>query len=315
MRASSLLLAAVVIAASATTVGFVVRVPCPQCLGEGLMAEPPGDAWKTHWVFERDLTPAECPSCSDRLKVSLFRKWGRGPERTPEPPLYRAKHGEAFREKRRARIGELRNLAIRGMGRDCPPSGTSSRPDLLPILAAAFDDEDGKVRAHAILTVAEMNHEKALPVLLGALNHEDSDVQQTACLGLGWLGRAASVREAAIKELTGVYDSADKTELQVRVEAARALFDLGALRSADLFVEALKEKQVRWEIARKVFVHFQRKEFTFALIKKMATVDPSRTSEYGQDLERLTGEKFGDDPVKWYRWFEQNRASYPPQIE
>jgi hypothetical protein len=255
----------------------------------------------------------ECPSCLDRKRVSLLRKWRWTSEQEPAPPRYRVKP-DTFTEVRRIRIALLRDEVLKGMERVDPSLRTSDRLDLLPALAAALEDEDGKIRAHAMLAVAEMNHEKAFPVLLAALKHDDSNVQSHACRGLERLGRPHALREAVVSALTQVADSGEENEFEVRLEAASALFELGELRSADLFVEALKLRR-RSVIARKVIVQFQRKDVILLLVRWMVTVPPNQTDEFGQDLERLTGEKFGDDPVRWYRWFEKNRASLPTQLE
>jgi hypothetical protein len=301
LRSTSLLLAVVLILATAATVCFAVRVPCPECLGEGLVQEPPGD-WKARWIRERDLLPMECPSCSDRHRISLFRKWRRGSVKAPTPPVYRAKQTKEFADKRRLRATFLRDESAVGL------NGAFSRAEILPLLTGALDDEDSNVRVYAVEGIAELKDEKALPVLLEALNHPEVLVQVRACRGLGWL----PIREGMIPALKKAGDSAVP---DVRIAAASALIDLGASFSADPFLEALKLKGVGWPDVRKVIVHFQRKEFTSALIKEMAKSPPNWAANYGKALEFLTGEKFGNDSVAWYRWFEKVRDTYPPQIE
>jgi len=297
-----LLLGAVLLLATAATVCFAVRVPCPHCLGEGLVQEPPAAAWKTRWIRERDLTPVECPSCSDLHRISLFRKWRRGSQGSPYAPVYRARNMVAFTAQRQVRAASLMDEATREL------NGTASRSDILTLLAGALDDEDGKVRAYAIQGIIELRDEKATSVLLRALDHQDHVVQRLACKGLGWL----PIREGILPALKRAGGSADP---DVQLAATWALFELGALPSPEPLLTALKEKRIRWSEAKKVIVHFQRKEYTFAIIQEMARTPPDRQAEFGQDLERLTGEHFGADPVKWYRWFEKVRDSYPPQIE
>ena len=318
MRPLPLLLAGLLVLASlAATAGLLIRVPCPHCLGKGLVTEPPAEVRETRWIRARDLTPVPCWCCGNRFKVGLFRKW-RWIDLMPEPPFHQ-KDAETFTETRRARIAHLRDEAVRWEDREDSDPLPSSRPDLLPVLAQALEDEDGKVRAHAMRAIAEMNLEEALPILVAGARSDDGNAQAHACRGLGWLGRSASLRDAAVAALTKVLESEDVDEFQVRLQAATSLFDLGALPSANFFIQATKEKQLsrpsEWEFARKVFVRFRTKEALSLLVIAMGNVRPEEKSGYGRDLETITGQSFGDDPVKWYRWLEKNRASLPPQIE
>jgi hypothetical protein len=320
LRPIPLLLAGLFVVLSvAATAGLLIRVPCPLCLGQGLVTEPAAEIRATRWIRARDLAAVPCWCCADRLKINLLRNWRWGSDRVPQPPFHRAKDDEAFTEARRARIAALRDEAVRWEDRDGAPPSPSSRPDLLPLLVQALEDEDGKVQAHAMRAIAEMNLEAGLPVLLAGLKHQNGYVQTYACLGLGTLGRSTGARPAAVAALKKVLESEDIDEFAVRLQAATSLFDLDELPSAQFFIQATKEKQLHrqseWETARRVFVRFRTKEAISLLVLRMAKAIPPETASYGRDLEQLTGQTFGDDAPRWYRWLQENRAGLPPQLE
>jgi hypothetical protein len=317
LRPLPLLLAGLLIVLSlAASAGLLVRYPCPTCEGEGLVAELDPDAWKTRWIRRRDLIPVICPTCDDRFKLNLYRRWRDKPDRPAEPPLYKAKNDEVFLEMRLIRIGRLSEMAAVGLVMDEPRRKKSLRPDLLPVLGAALHDEDGKIRRHAIATIVDMNRDEAFPLVLAAARQDDDDdVRRIACQGLGWFARLPAFREESLRILTKMVDDPDVDDFSVRVEAANALFDLGVLPHANVHVEALRQDRGYGDVARKVAIHFRRKDVILLLIRRMSVGAPERSAAVGADLERLTGERFGNDPVKWYRWFEKNRDSLPPQIE
>jgi hypothetical protein len=308
-----------VVLSIAATALLLIHVPCPHCLGQGLLTEPPAEVREARWIRARDLTPVPCGCCSDERKVSQLRNWRWGSDRAPQPPFHRAKDDQAFTEARRTRIAELRDEAVRREHRDGSPPSPSSRPDLLPIFVQALDDEDGKVQTHSMLAIAEMSLDAGLPVLLNGLNHDNDQVQAYACLGLGWIGRSDGARPAAVAALKKVLESEEIDEFGVRLQAATSLLDLDELPSAQFFIQAAKEKRLHdpsgWETARKVFVRFRTKEAISLLVLRMAKAIPPETASYGKDLEQLTGQTFGDDPLRWYRWLQENRAALPPQIE
>lgn len=285
------------------TAGLLIRTPCPTCLGEGLVAELSSGDWQSRWHTRADLIPVVCPTCEDRLKINLFHRLRGKQGQPPEPPFFRAKNDERFTEIRRIRIARLAEMA-------------GFRSDLVPVLAAALKDVDGKIRRHAIATLADLHREDAYSTVLAAARQEvDDDVRRIACAGLEWFGRRPAFREEVLRVLTKIMEDPDNDDFSVRLQAADSLFHLSALPHAEVHVEELRKSGGMSGRARKVALQFGRKDVILLLIRRLAIVPPDRSAPVAEDLRRLTGEKLGDDPVAWYRWFERNRSALPEQKE
>src|SRR5581483_10808323 len=212
-------------------------------------------------------------------------------------------------------IVKIREEAERG-AEGTPPSGKSRRPDLIPILRGSLEHPIKEVRAQAAWALAYMNHEKSLPVLLEAVQKpKDRDVRYPACLGLTWLGRDESRRLAIVPALEKVFESLDPKNLDARFDIAETLLVLGKPSGPEIYEDLLKTRPGRAAIAAKAMAHYARKETIALIIKRMASAPTEDAKVMGESLERLTGQHFGDDVARWYRWFEKNRASFPEQIE
>jgi hypothetical protein len=295
---------------------LILTSPCPKCLGQGLVQEPPEFKESSHWVAARDLIHLECDTCLDHGKVSQFKKWRWKEPWTPAPPIYRAKELSAFTERRLERIDRVGHQAKAGTGGH-PPTASSFRPDLLPLLAEALEDEERDVWRRAAWTVAYMNHPDALPVLLRGVQHPDHGVQTPACIGLGWLGRAESLRGKILPALVRVYQGQTGAIFAVRLDAAGFLLDWGEIQDPSFFLEAMTSGFGNRSEVRRAMARFGRKDAVLPLIKQLAVYTPKTESaaECAQALEVITGENFGPDPVRWYRWFEKNQSTLPKQLE
>ncbi len=133
----------------------------------------------------------------------------------------------------------------------------------LDALRQLIADSRGDTRWWATRALAEISDEAAVPLLVEALQDEDLAVRQCAALGLGRradlravpaLVEAMSSEDALLARLaanslacigTGavpaLLDSLEKGRLPVRLEAARALAQIGDTRAIPAFFKALDE--------------------------------------------------------------------------
>jgi hypothetical protein len=307
----SLLVGLVLLIPVAAAVLLVPTRKCPYCEGLGLEEEPSDP---NRWVRQADLLPRVCDCCGDRGKVGRFKgcqekwKWG------PQAPVHRRKHAETFGEIRRFRIERVRLNATEGVEGE-PPSGISHRPDLIPILAAALQDEEPAVRRNAALGLAGMNHEQALPAMIGALKQPGCDEVETLSRGIQWLARSPAQRPVVIAAMRELLELQPQAPFTARFYLTTVLMELGEPCNSDVFIEGLNKWSRISEISTKAVVRFDRKDAILMLIKTMAGRPPLYMEDYGEALSQLTGENFGKDPTAWYRWFEKNKDRFPPQIE
>jgi len=312
-----LALVALVVTAAALVVFLLPLARCPECLGRGLEAEPPG-RWRTgKWLAREQLVPFECPTCSDHRKVSLFRKWILPEERIVLVPVYRRGDSSHLEGQQRGILKDLCREVLRGVGDD-ESDAESSRPDLFPELDAALGCDLPGVPLEASSALAKANHPDAVPFLLHALRHPEHSVRSSACRGLGRLGRREPLRALVVRALKPLVDPAREWSSDVRFRAARALFDLGDLHEPGVLLETLNEASLRDEVVTRALIQFDCKQAILKLIKAMATFPPNSVPggrHVREALESLSGEHLGDDPVAWYRWFDRNRGSLPPQVE
>jgi len=295
--------------------GLILLMPvetCPYCLGKGLLEEPPQAPPAVRWVRQADLVPRVCDCCRDHWKLGRFRarRWDR--VSSPQPPIYRTEEAAAYQSVRRIRIKKI-SEETRVWAGPPPLRGSSSRPDLIPVLAAALQDEDYAVRATAAYGLAGMNHELALPYLIGAFKSE-TRAEEGLCRGLQELAGSPALREQIVAFLREVVE-AKSFSLDARFYSAVALMDLGQLHNSDVFVEALRRHYRYSDQLMTAIIHYDRKDTISMTIQAMASTPPPQMEGLANVLSELTGEKFGSDPTAWYHWFEKNKDRFPPQVE
>ena len=299
------------------TVGVIsILVPksqtCPVCEGRGLLVEPPAHGVTLWTGSEKFLLPFSCDCCGDRGKVSVLRRWRWKDSPRPAPPVYLRGDASLFKVERQKRIEGMQQEAIRGVT-GWPPVGTTSRPDLIPLIAQAIDDDDHNIRYIAVMLLVAMNHEATLVPLTHALESKDSEVRAKACFGLSCLGRSALLKDSVVPLLKTACDRLMSDPLEARYPAAVALYRLGELHTAEPFVENLSRYHEEPEVVAGALADFNRKDAILGLIKQMAAIPGEHLKFFGAALRRLTGESIRDDPVAWYRWFERHEDQLPPQ--
>ena len=196
-----------------------------------------------------------------------------------------------------------------------PPSGSSNRTDLLPLLAVALNDETEEVSVQAVLTLAYMINEKTLSLLENSLKNHYGDVRYYACVGLAWLGRSERLRPGIIRKLQEARDSMSEDSFDVKLHAASSLLDLDAPQDPGIFIEAMRKEGANHAIAAGALAKLKRKDAIELIVKALEKAEDSEDHWCGKALEGLTGEAFGKDYGKWKDWLEKNRKLLPDQLK
>jgi len=298
--------------AGALTVLLPTQI-CPYCREQQLLEEPSPFPQGILWVRQADLIPRTCDCCGGRGKIGRLKAWRRATVTSPKPPVFRAGELNVFVDIRRSRISHL--VADAGVSASpAPLRGPSSRPDLIPVLAAALQDEDGQVRILAAHGLAEMRLEQALPPMIRTLRNSDDYMGGELCRGIRELAASPGLRAEAVAALAEVFQQ-PSSSFDLRLCCAVALMDLGELRNSDFFVQSLARYHYKSDLMIRAIVHYDRKDAIRMIIRTMAGTPPPYMGGLADALEKLTGEKFGPDPTAWYRWFEANKDRFPPQVE
>jgi hypothetical protein len=97
----------------------------------------------------------------------------------------------------------------------------------------------------------------------------------------------------------------------IRAEAARKLGELKDERALVALIAALKDEDshVRWWAAY-ALGELKDPRAVEALIAKLKDEDTSIRECAERALENITGRDFGVDPIKWRKWWEENRAKF-----
>lgn len=215
---------------------------------------------------------------------------------------------------------EARRELMREIGQEAtpdrkhPPLVSSDRTDLLPVLAAALENDDDPVRTSAILTLSYMKCREALPILERSLESAHPTVRYYACMGLHWLGEEPDLRERAIAGLKSAQSRRGEA-FDIRLHASASLDDLGVSQDSAIFVEALRDPRANAAQAARVLARMRRKETLELMIVRLKTATPSTDHWLHMALKDLTGVDFGTDAETWQRWLEINRLALPEQIK
>lgn len=215
---------------------------------------------------------------------------------------------------------EARRSLMREIGQQAtperkhPPLVSSDRTDLLPVLAAALENDDEQVRESAILTLSYMKCRDALPILDRSLESRYPTVRYYACMGLHWLGEEPDLRERVIAGLQSAQARRGEA-FDIRLQASASLDDLGVKQDSAIFVEALRDPRANAAQAAKVLARMRRKETLELMITRLKTATPSTDHWLHMALKDLTGVDFGTDADTWQRWLEINRLALPEQIK
>jgi tetratricopeptide (TPR) repeat protein len=217
---------------------------------------------------------------------------------------------DAPKEDRRRLVTEIREAACRLSGGH-PPSGESDRPDLVPILVAALQNNDPEVRSQAACALAYMNHSEAFAPLLEALWHADPTVRYCSVMGIEWIGRRANFQERAIAALRKKFDLPDD-DFRVTLHVASSLVALKALEDPSIFLRALREDNANDALAAQALAALDRRDAIELMIERMRGSDLNHHLRLA--LQKLTGHDAGMEYADWRDWFKHNRGHFPSQL-
>jgi len=202
---------------------------------------------------------------------------------------------------------KFREVAARVLGKIKDPRAVE------PLIFAVKNDEYESVRCEAIWALGEIRDPRAVDLLIavlkGEINAPDSfgDIDDYAAIALRTIG------EPAVKPLISAYKSALKeNDSSVRLLSEQALKKMKDQRTVEPLIAALKDEEwhVR-EIAVAVLGAFNDHRAIEALIDALADEHPIVRSSVREALVRITGEHFGNDQMKWKKWWESNLKETP----
>lgn len=191
------------------------------------------------------------------------------------------------------------------------PAGEAARalskigkPSVKPLIAA-FKDKDENVRMNVAWALGKIGDKQAIEPLITALKDENSGVRWWVADALGNISdiRAVQPLIVVLKE--------DNDDI-VRQAAARALGNIGDSATVESLIAALKDKksEVKEEAIKALgkigdiraiepLITFLEDE-TYIFRQKLA----SRT------LKKITGQRFGENPIRWREWWEKNKQNF-----
>jgi hypothetical protein len=215
-------------------------------------------------------------------------------------------------EDRRVLISKIRREATPGAKH--PPTETSDRTDLLPVLDAALANDDDGVRTEAICALCYMKNRETFPILEKASESPFPSVRYYACMGVQWLAEEPALRVRAITVLQKALDRPGES-FSIRLHASASLDELGVKQEATIFIEALRNPRANEAMAAGVLARMRRKDTIELMIGRLKTAVPSGDHWLSEALKSLTGEDFGTNAETWQRWLEANRPALPEQIK
>jgi HEAT repeat protein len=178
------------------------------------------------------------------------------------------------------------------------------KPSVQP-LCDALKSENADVRRDAAETLGKIGDARAVEPLILAVKNQDRNGGRVA--GAGAAAAALSeIKDArAVEPFIAALKDEDKV---VREVAAVALGKIGDARAVEPFIAALKDedKAVR-EVAAVALGKMGDTRAVEPLIRALG--DGHVRVRWGAEgaLRELTGQSFGENPVKWKEWWEKNK--------
>ena len=163
-------------------------------------------------------------------------------------------------------------------------------------------EEDEKIKVLLEEVICPDKEEK-INRLIRDLRDEDSEIRRNAANALGEIGDPR-----AVGSLIAVLRDEDRW---VRRNAARALGEIGDPGAVESLIVTLgdEDRWVRWGAVR-----------ALGEIRDPRAVEPLLASLKDEDmhiqwaavvvLEQMTGKPFGEDPIKWQEWWEENKEDF-----
>jgi HEAT repeat protein len=184
--------------------------------------------------------------------------------------------------------------------------GEIKDPAAIEPLFDVLTDKDSWPRQSAVKALKRIDpkwaqsnaSKKAVPGLIAGLDDENINVQKGAVKVLGDIKNASAV-EPLIEKLS----DNDKV---LRNSAARALGKIGDSRAVEPLIYALKNNDVN-EYDPSATILALGKIMDVRAVKPLieALNDDSARAYAVRALQKITGEEFGDDLIKWQKWWDE----------
>lgn len=195
-----------------------------------------------------------------------------------------------------------------------PPTQSSTRTDLFPVLVAALGNDDKDVRSEAICTLCYMKCPEAFPILEQAFESRHSIVRYYACMGVEWLADFGDLRLRAVAALEKARDRQGEV-FDVRLHAASGLAHLGLPQEAKIFLDAFREPYANDALAADWLARMGRKDTIELIIVRLRKAGPLGDYWLTEALKELTGKDFGADATVWQEWVDAHRSELPEQLK
>jgi hypothetical protein len=165
-----------------------------------------------------------------------------------------------------------------------PPTRSSDRTDLLPVLQAALDNGDDHVRTEAICALCYMKCKAAFPILEKAFDSPYANVRYYACMGVTWLADFPELRPRALADLHMMRDREGEAAA-IRLHATGALAELGLPQDANPFIDALRDPNANAALAADELSKVGRTDTIELMIIRLRTAVPSADHWLAEVLE------------------------------
>ena len=181
------------------------------------------------------------------------------------------------------------------------------KPAVIPLIAA-LENNDVEIRRHAVISLGLIRDQSAVESIISLLN--DEHVRSDAITSLALINDRRAV-EPIITLLT------DKNEV-VRSKAAKALGKLGDIRAVEHLIYTLKDKESRVQVSAawalgELKAPSAIEPLIATLNDKYKSIDRGDilvSKEVANSLNEITGKGFGENPLNWKEWWNQNKENF-----
>jgi hypothetical protein len=196
------------------------------------------------------------------------------------------------------RVGVLKGGARKVVSEALVSAGIAD-PRAVEPFVAAFKDRDSDIRVTAARALGDMKDNRAVEPLIVALIEPDWRIKAAAAEALGMLGDG-SATQPLIAALVG-------PDWRIKAAAAEALGMIRDSSATQPLIAALSETTGYLGSAPPTTQEIS--SLKPVLESSISRYDAARAlDKITKALKEITGEDFGDDPLKWQEWSETPKA-------
>jgi hypothetical protein len=163
----------------------------------------------------------------------------------------------------------------------------------------SLGDPKPEMRLRAAEELVRRKHASAGDLILPLLQDKDGHVRGRATALLGLLRE-----RRAVDRIIALLDDPD---YETQLDAVRSLGDIGDSRAVDPLLAVIDRPNFSGVVAEALAKIGDRRAAgpLIAFLEKATREDQLRTRNwFVESLEKLSGQKFGNDVAKWKRWYE-----------